>query len=348
MRVETAMLRQWSILITLSARRLGATVRELAADAGVTEKTIRRDLNHLRVGFPIEEEVGEFGRKTFRITDSGKLPPLRFSLDEAVALYLGRRLMEPLAGTPVWDAAQNAFRKIQATLGPTAREYLARFGMLFHQTAVGRHDYGARTEVIDDLQFAATELRVTRILYRSEGAAEPVYRDLHPYGLIHHRAALYLVARDRDVEKVKHYKIDRIEDVEVGPAFFRRPPDFDLGDHLRSTFGVYHRDGAAVLVKVRFAPSAARYVQESEWQKGQQLSTQRDGGLLAEFRVSCTEELKSWVLGFGKKAVVLEPESLRAEIAEELRELTLAYSSVPEFRPAVAAEPHPHAGRRGR
>ena len=47
--------------------------------------------------------------------------------------------------------------------------------------------------------------------------------------------------------------------------------------------------------------------------------------MLAEFRLSGTEELKRWVLGFGAKAAVLEPESLRLEIAEELQALLTAY-----------------------
>src|SRR5512142_2804253 len=37
------------------------------------------------------------------------------------------------------------------------------------------------------------------------------------------------------------------------------------------------------------------------------LVKESDGSVLAEFRLSCTEEIKSWLLGFGAKALVLEP-----------------------------------------
>ena len=143
---------------------------------------------------------------------------------------------------------------------------------------------------------------------------------MHPYGLIHHRGALYLVARDGEGDKIKHYKVDRVEAVEVGSALFVRPQGFRSGCSLcdprsASTIARRDRDGRGPV-----RPHGERaYVLESERHKGQRLTTQQDGGVVAEFRVSSTEELKSWVLGFGKKAVVLEPETLRREIAEAWR-----------------------------
>jgi WYL domain len=50
------------------------------------------------------------------------------------------------------------------------------------------------------------------------------------------------------------------------------------------------------------------------WHASQRLVPQRDGGLIAEFRLNNTEELRSWVLGFGSHATVLEPDGLRAPV----------------------------------
>jgi proteasome accessory factor B len=94
------------------------------------------------------------------------------------------------------------------------------------------------------------------------------------------------------------------------------PDDFDLAKHLSGSFGVFHSDGD-VTVKVRFAQPVARYVHESHWHASQKLSKQRDGSVLAEFRLSTTEEIKHWIMSFGRHAVVLEPADLRKAIAEE-------------------------------
>jgi len=57
---------------------------------------------------PLEETVEEFGRKRWRLDPAKTQPGLGFAFDEAVALYLGRRFLDPLAGTVFWDAAQRA------------------------------------------------------------------------------------------------------------------------------------------------------------------------------------------------------------------------------------------------
>ena len=89
------LIRQWTILRSLAARHHGVTVREMAQEMGVVQKTIRRDLDLFRsVGFPLEEVVGERGKKTWRMVHDFRQPPLSFTFEEAVALYLGRRFLE--------------------------------------------------------------------------------------------------------------------------------------------------------------------------------------------------------------------------------------------------------------
>lgn len=328
-RDETCLRRQWSLLRALSVARRGLTLRQMAAELGVTERTIRRDMDVFRtVGFPLEEEVGDFGRKAWRIGASDGRPPLAFTFDEAAALHLGHRLLEPLAGTFFWQASRNAFQKIRAALGSEVLEYLDGFAGIFHQTGIGLGDYAAKAELIDALVVAAEDGMEVGLLYRSEGESESSRRGVHPYGVVCHRGALYLVALDAERGRVKHYKVDRIEDAEVLARAFARPEGFDLAAHMASAFGIY-RGGEPTTVKVRFAPAAARYVRESRRHESQRLTTLPDGGVLAEFTVSGTEEIKRWVLGFGAKAVVLEPEGLRREVMEELGALLSTYTQPP-------------------
>jgi predicted DNA-binding transcriptional regulator YafY len=93
---------------------------------------------------------------------------------------------------------------------------------------------------------------------------------------------------------------------------------------LAKSFGVYHGDGD-IGIKVRFAPTVARYVCESNWHESQKLSPQKDGSLVAEFELSDTEEIKRWIMSFGQHAVVQEPKSLRDEILQELKSLLSVY-----------------------
>jgi hypothetical protein len=113
----------------------------MAQEMGVTQKTIRRDLRVFKeVGFPVEETVGDRGRKAWRMSPPSGQPPLSFAYDEALALYLARRLMEPLLGTPFWEASCRAFRKIKVTLGSgTARSWLSSVSIWIRSWDSYRH-----------------------------------------------------------------------------------------------------------------------------------------------------------------------------------------------------------------
>ncbi len=325
---KTPLVRQWMLLRALSARHYGATVKEMALEMGVSEKTIRRDLETFQTaGFPLEEITCERGLKKWRIDPAKTQPALTFAFDEAVALYLSRRLMEPLAGTPFWDASQRAFKKIRASLGAEALKYIDRFAGMFCQTMVGTSDYSKKAEIIDELMLGIEDRKAVFITYQSLQATEAVTYDIYPLGLVYHRGSLYLVGWAPEHEEIRHWKVNRIEDAEVTEFPFQCPEGFDLRDHLARSFGVYQGDGEGdFCVKVRFSPQVARYVSESTWHASQQLTAQKDGSLLAEFRLGTTEEVKRWLLGFGRHAVVLEPEELREEIVEELKALLSSYA----------------------
>lgn len=324
---DTPLVRQWLLIKTLSARHFGATVQSLARELRVTDKTIRRDLaTILAVGFPLEETIGGHGQKTWRISPGGNSPELHFSFDEALALYLGRRFLEPLAGTYLWEAAQNAFKKVRACLQKSALDYLDKMAASLHQTTVGAGDYSQKAAIVDHLVRSIEERKATHLTYQSQQSTEPVTYEVFPYGLVYHRGSLYLVAFSRHHKEVRHFKVNRIEEAEVSQFPFHMPDNFKLADHLAKSFGVFQGRGD-VKVVVRFLPNVARYVMESNWHVSQKLTRQKDGSVLAEFRLSDTEEIKHWIMSFGKSAVVQEPPSLQQEMAKELHAMLQSYGT---------------------
>lgn len=91
---ESPLVRQWILLRTLCSRRYGATVKEMAEEMGVSERTIRRDLDTFQQsGFPLAEIVEDHGRKKWRVEPGKNQPGLTFTLDEAISLYLRRQLI---------------------------------------------------------------------------------------------------------------------------------------------------------------------------------------------------------------------------------------------------------------
>ena len=80
---------------------------ELAELAKVSDKTIRRDLLLLRrVGCPLAQTHGENNLKRWKLC-SDRVLPAALRWDEAAALYVGRKLMQPLAGAQLDGAFQS-------------------------------------------------------------------------------------------------------------------------------------------------------------------------------------------------------------------------------------------------
>ena len=76
------------------------------------------------------------------------------------------------------------------------------------------------------------------------------------------RSTSFAFAPEHD--QVRHYKVDRIEAVEVSSFIFQRPRDFDVADHLAGSFGIYGGDRRHHGRRQVHCPPAARYVSEVE------------------------------------------------------------------------------------
>ncbi len=325
------LMRQWRILQLLSARRYGMTVKELADEGEVHTRTILRDLNLLKtVGFPIHESVSSHGRKHWKINSEVGIAQLQFTLEEAAALYLGRQFLEAFAGTLFWKGSQSAFQKMRAALSDQTIEYLEKLAATVHLSALQHVDYSDRVELIDDLMMAAEERRLTVITYQSLRSTEPVtLYDLHPYAIVFHKGALYLIAWSLQHKQIRTFKIDRISEVEVqsGLMKFKRPANFRPEEFLAHSFGIFSNDDPPCTVRVRFSKAVVRILNEKKFHPSQELVSQSDGSVIAAYTLSTFEEFRSWILSFGRHARVLEPEELIEQIREEVEAMNQMYQN---------------------
>ena len=326
-------LRHLILLRMLEARRYGMSISEMAGELGVDNQTIRRDLKlFLRIGIPLAAEGGERGRKSWKLPQSDGCPRLRFAFDEAVALSLARPLLEPLSGTELGEAADRAIQKIRATLSEDALSHFAKLQQVFHFTSRGSGKYESKAEIIDDLTFAIKDTKVVQLTYRSQAASAPAAREIHPYNLISHKGSLYLFAFAPEHGEVRSYKVDRMEKVTTSSKEFLRAPGFDVAQFLAGSFGIYDGD-ENVTVVVKILQSAVRSFHESKVRPRCEFTTQTDGSLVARFELTSTLEIKSWILSFGASAVILEPDSLREAVAEELQQMLKAYQPTSQHHP---------------
>ena len=72
----------------------------------------------------------------------------------------------------------------------------------------------------------------------------------------------------------------------------------------------------------------ADYIKEKIWHHTQRIEPQTDGSIVFSAEVAGTDEVKHWVLGWGRHAEILEPEFLRREVVQELSDCVKTYAGV--------------------
>jgi proteasome accessory factor B len=153
---------------------------------------------------------------------------------------------------------------------------------------------------------AVAERRTTTFGYRGRP------RVVEPYRLHFGRGRWYLLARERDAEDAKHFRLDRIEDVpRVGSAWgFAAPgPDAvaDVPDPWQ--LGEGPPRVARVLIDGPQAPSARATLGPDAV-----VEEHHDGSIVVELAVTHDDGFRSFVLGFLDHAEVLGPPELRADV----------------------------------
>jgi predicted DNA-binding transcriptional regulator YafY len=309
-------IRQWKILKRIEAGRY-TTAQDLADEHGVTERTIRRDIEALQeAGFPLYDERVD-GRKIWRLVEGYKQRLTQtFTLAELSALYFSKNLMSFLGGAPFAQDLESAFGKIKEALPARSLPYLARVQELFAARPDPWKDYSGKQDVINALIDAVLHQRRANIAYFSFNSRRTKSYTVDPYRLVYYHGGLYMYARAEEYGEVRTFAVERIETIEVLEETFEIPADFNISEHSRAAFGM--TGGKAEPVEVVFDPEAAKYVRERVWHESQELAESPGGSVTLRMSVYPGPEVKAWIKGYLPHVRVVKPAALRDEIARDL------------------------------
>ena len=308
--------RQWQIIQRLAQSRVGLGLDELAEALGCVRRTVYRDLDALMyAGFPVVSEKRD-GRVYYRFIESFGLGDVPFNHDEVLALVLGADLLSTLEGTVIHDSMESAIAKIRAGMGPELVRYLERLGESFRVMPGPHKRYAAYRETLQLLNEAVLERRRVTMRYRTGRSGAVRDRALDPYRVWYRSGSLYVVGHDHLSGELRTFAITRIETIEILDEHFEVSPDFDFDAFTSTAFGVISEP--ATRVRIRFAPEWRAHVSEHTWHATQELESLPGGGVELRMEAGGTPEIRNWVLSFGAGAEVVEPQSLREEVAGEL------------------------------
>src|SRR6266540_3067777 len=276
----------------------------------------------LALGVPLQSQRDEFtGEELYTLrSEQYFLPPLELSDEELAALQTCFYLLEGkfAYAEPLRLALQNlALGRPGFSDAPTA-------------TAV-------RVEVLDPdyspempgrlgkLEGAISKQRTVKFDYYSISRNRQSERTLNPYGLLSDNGSWYVVGQDLDRKDIRTFRVSRIRgDIRFATRRerdFRIPPDFDIDVYRgRPPWQIGDLIGEA---RIDLAGDTAWWVERAYGTAGQL----EDGVFITEY--SSLPQLASWILRQDGRAIPLEPDELRREVAQALRNVRASHETGP-------------------
>jgi predicted DNA-binding transcriptional regulator YafY len=232
------------LLSLLQARRdwPGA---ELADRLGVSDRTIRRDIDRLRaLGYPVDSLTGPAGG--YRLRAGTAMPPLLLDDDEAIAIAVGLRTAARASVTGIEETAVRALVKLEQVLPTHLRRRIRAFGEATISAPVGGPTVDAQHLTV--IAAACRDCERLRFGYRSRDGTES-RREVEPHALVNLGWRWYVVAWDRRREDWRSFRVDRLErPTSTGVGFSpRRLPAKDAAAFVKeSIIGAPNRFEARV------------------------------------------------------------------------------------------------------
>lgn len=150
-------------------------------------------------------------------------------------------------------------------------------------------------------------------------------RKLDPYLLHVYRGTnLYLIGYCHNRQEIRWFRVDRIRKLEVLSEHFTPDSNFNAKEYIGSIF--QHEVGDKILsVEVWFDAKTAPYIRERRWHYTQEIVEHEDGSLTLKMTVRGINDLKRWVMWYGRGAVVKSPPELVELVREEVKVMSQHY-----------------------
>lgn len=135
----------------------------------------------------------------------------------------------------------------------------------------------------------------------------------------------YLIAYDKEADILKHFRVDKIEDIRVEESradSTKAVDKFDLAAYTKQVFGMY--GGELVKVKMRFDESLIGVVVDRFSDKVF-IAPHNDGTFTVSTDVMLSPQFFGWLFSFGDKVKIVSPKSARESYTDYLAQVSELY-----------------------
>ena len=291
-------------ILSILLQQEKVTAPQLAREFEVSRRTIQRDIESLcRAGIPISTAQGAGGG--ISIMEGYRVDRTVLTAPEMQAILAGLRSLDSVSGTRRYTQLMEKLSAGSGVLLPGSAQMLIDLSSWYKDSLAPK---------IEEIQSAIRQHRTIRFAYFSP-KGESV-RTVEPYYLLFRWSAWYVWGWCHTRQDFRLFKLNRMTDLAAGESFSPRPaplPDLEP----ERVFPAKYR------VTVRFEPSCRwRLVEEYG---PDSFTTDPDGWLRFTGGFPDADSALSWVLTFGDKAELLQPDQLRRRLGELTSALAARY-----------------------
>jgi predicted DNA-binding transcriptional regulator YafY len=225
------------------------TAERLAADSGVSVRTLYRDIDTLRAGGALIDGAPGYG---YTLTEDTALPPQSFGREEIEALVLGLAEVRYMGDRALAEAAETALAKITATL-PERQQRQAMHAVVKSYRFEGRPEPAIHMAALRGACWEEQALDLTYV----DMEGRRTLRRIWPLSIVFFEKAQMCLAWCCLRQGFRRFRLDRMESIAATGESFRprRVPllrEFiaeirdEVREHGRELDRLGGRDGGAV------------------------------------------------------------------------------------------------------
>ncbi|MDK8259094.1 helix-turn-helix transcriptional regulator [Listeria monocytogenes] len=276
----------------------------------ISRSTAIRDVKSLEeIGMPIYSERG--GNGHYQVLRNRLLSPIVFNIDEVFALYFSMLTLKAYETTPFHLSVEKLKTKFERCLSAEKIEMLRKTEEVF---SLGYIKHNNQCEFLDVILQFTMEEKVCQINYDKKGIEKTYVVQF--YNISSAYGQWYVTSYNFETKRMQVFRCDRILELEENHAFEAKK----LTD-LKSETDYLYKKKDAINFEVEIASNGVDLFFKENY-PSMKLNQEQGRNVIRGFYNRGEEPfIINYLLGFGDKINMVQPDSLKEMLLNELKSL---------------------------
>ncbi|EAF8325001.1 YafY family transcriptional regulator [Listeria monocytogenes] len=276
----------------------------------ISRSTAIRDVKSLEeIGMPIYSERGRNGH--YQVLRNRLLSPIVFNIDEVFALYFSMLTLKAYETTPFHLSVEKLKTKFERCLSAEKIEMLRKTEEVF---SLGYIKHNNQCEFLDVILQFTMEEKVCQINYDEKGIEKTYVVQF--YNISSAYGQWYVTSYNFETKRMQVFRCDRILELEENHAFEAKK----MTD-LKSETDYLYKKKDAINFEVEIASNGVDLFFKENY-PSMKLNQEQGRNVIRGFYNRGEEPfIINYLLGFGDKINMVQPDSLKEMLLNELKSL---------------------------